>query len=143
MEIAPLSTRLGALTIDALVGPPLFAGIVAAMVALTRPWRNQQPDLQRMRRFWKQPWMQGFGVVRIVGFRNVRSPGQRLMGTRRADAHSGGPVSVPSAIVQESSSSLMRTLLTQLVRPIQQRGRIRLRWPSDGPSPSAGPACSE
>jgi hypothetical protein len=126
MEIAPLSRRLGALAIDALVGLAVVAGIVAAIVALARPWRKPQPDLQKMRRFWKQPWMQGLGVVRIVGFRNVRSPGQRLMGIRRADARSGGPVSVPGAIVGEWSSSMMRTLLTQLVDPVQRRGETRL-----------------
>jgi hypothetical protein len=128
VEIAPLSRRVGALAIDVLVGLSLFIGMVAAIVvALVRPWKRQQPELQRMRRFWRQPWIQGLGLARIVGFRNVRSPGQRLMGIRRADARSGGPVSAPSAIVREWSSSMMRTLLTQLVDPLQRRGQARLQ----------------
>jgi hypothetical protein len=125
MRTAPLSRRFGALAIDMLVGLSVFAGMIAAIVAFTRPSKKHQPDLQRMRRFWTQPWIQGLGLVRIVGFRNVRSPGQRLMGIRPADAHSGGPVSVQSAIVREWSSSTMRMLLTQLVRPLQERGEAR------------------
>lgn len=127
METAPLSRRLGALVIDMLVGLPVFAGMVAAIVAVTRPWKEQQPDLQRMRRFWTQPWMQGLGLVRTVGFRNVRSPGQRLMGIRRVDARSGGPVSPPSAVAREWSSSIMRTLLTQLLAPLRRRSEARLQ----------------
>jgi hypothetical protein len=111
-----------------LVGLPFFIGMVAAIVvALRRPWKKQQPDLQRMRRFWRQPWIQGLGLVRIVGFRNVRTPGQRLMGIRRADARSGGPVSPPRAIAREWWSSMMRTLLTQLVDPLERRGQARFQ----------------
>jgi 60Kd inner membrane protein len=40
METAPLSRRLGALAIDMLVGLPVFAGMIAAIVAVTRPWKT-------------------------------------------------------------------------------------------------------
>jgi hypothetical protein len=127
MRTAPLSRRFGAGAIDMLVGLPVFVVMIAAIVALTRPRKKHQPDPRRMPRLWTRPWIQGLGPVMVVGLRNVRSPGQRLMGIRRADAHSGGPISVQSAIVRAWSSSTMRMLLTELVRPLQQRGESRLQ----------------
>jgi hypothetical protein len=121
MEIASLARRLGALGIDAVLGLLATAGVVAAFVAWARPWKREAPDQERIRRLVSHPLMRGLGIARIVAWRNMRSPGQRLLGIRRADARDGGAVSPSRAAVREWSASFMRAVLKEFVGPRQQR----------------------
>jgi RDD family len=121
MEIAPLSRRFGALAIDMLVGLLAVAGVLGAIVLVMRPWKREPPDLGWMRRLQTRSLMKGV----FVGFRNVRSPGQRLMGIRRADIRSGGPVSARSAIVKDASLSMMSALFEQPFVPRVRRDLAR------------------
>lgn len=67
------------------------------------------------------------GTVGAVQLRNVRSPGARLLGIRRADARTGGTVSFRSAVVHELVSKLSSALIGELIRPLQKRESDRLR----------------
>jgi hypothetical protein len=66
------------------------------------------------------------GVVPIeVRMRNWRSPGMRVMGLRRADARTGGPVTVRSLLVRKAVVTAWQDLVRRALRPSDERFRER------------------
>ena len=62
-----------------------------------------------------------------VAFRNSRSPGARALGLRRADARTGGPVSVRSALVHVAVEAASGQMNRRTLRPFRQRAEGRLK----------------
>jgi RDD family len=62
-----------------------------------------------------------------VGLRNVRSPGERLLGIRRADARTCGPVSFRSTVIHQVATQLSSAVLRELTRPLTTRQSERFR----------------
>src|SRR2546421_805869 len=64
-----------------------------------------------------------FAILR----RNGMGLGFRAMGLRRADARTGGRVTVRSALIDHVFSALTRTLTRELLRPTQTAGLDRMK----------------
>ena len=62
-----------------------------------------------------------------IGLRNWRTPGGRLLGIRRVDASTGGPISVRSVIVHQLVARLMTAPLMEIWRSGQQRRMYRMQ----------------
>ena len=127
MQVAPLPRRLGALAIDVAAALLTIAAVVAGVIAAVKVRPRPPADPDRFVRFWSGPWIKGLGLVSIVGCRNLRTPGQRVMGLRRVDARTGGPVTMRSAIIREQSTTMMRALITAATEPMREREQARLR----------------
>jgi hypothetical protein len=66
-----------------------------------------------------------FGLTIAVWRRNGRGPGYRLLGLRRVDAGTGGPVGIRAAVVRYSVGQSRRALLRFALTPIRRKGAIR------------------
>jgi len=67
------------------------------------------------------------GLTTAVWCRSWRGPGYRLLGLRRVDALTGGPVGVRAAAVRYLALQSRRALLTRIFAPITRRGQARGR----------------
>jgi uncharacterized RDD family membrane protein YckC len=65
-------------------------------------------------------------VLAIVG-RNGRGPGARLVGIRRVDERTGGPVTVRSAFVRYGIVTAGQRLRMVILKPLQERADLRRR----------------
>ena len=144
LEIAPLGRRWVARAIDAvvfLVPAALAATGVGALYVTYQRWRGGGDDNEFalddrefpvFRRLGQSPaWRVGFRVAWVpidVRMRNWRSPGDRVMGLRRVDAGTGGPVSVRSAFVSEAVRTAWSELSRLVQRPSQRRFEERRRF---------------
>ncbi len=103
-----MSTRLFAATVDAVIFLPVVfgAGGYAVHVVTSRRRRagRSADDGDEFQRWLSTPQLawgfRVFGLVSEVAMRNSRSPGARIVGIRRADARTGGPVTVRSALIR-------------------------------------------
>jgi 60Kd inner membrane protein/RDD family len=132
LEPAPLRRRLAAGVIDALVFLPAF-GVAWWQGARLLVRIGHRPRLAKFRDWGKSnagaarpslAWRLGNRAASLfteVGFRNVPSPGYRMMRIQRVTAGSGGPISPERAIVRLCLGELMGRASTQLWRPMQQR----------------------
>jgi 60Kd inner membrane protein len=62
-----------------------------------------------------------------VGLRNWRSPGARLLGIRRVDAATGGPISIRSIVIHHFAARLLSAPFLELARPLQRREMERMQ----------------
>jgi uncharacterized RDD family membrane protein YckC len=76
---------------------------------------------------WRRArWALGLGTA--VAERNWRSPGMRLMGIHRADARTGGPVTVRSALIRHLvGSGISRLVSRRLLTPRLERQQAELQ----------------
>ena len=68
----------------------------------------------------------GASVAGNIGFRNWPTPGMRLLGVRRVDAATGGPVTVRSAMIGQLTTELFGALMSEITRPARQRSAERM-----------------
>lgn len=107
-KIAPVSARLLAGAVDAVTVLPVVLGAGGcALYFVTRRRRRARggagDDADEIERWLSKPQVEWgvrvFGLVSEVAMRNSRGPGARIVGIRRADARTGGPVTVRSALI--------------------------------------------
>lgn len=67
------------------------------------------------------------GLRSSVRHRNRRSPGYRLLGLRRVDLRTGGPVGIRSAIVRIAVTRARAALVSRLSAPVRRRGEVQRR----------------
>ena len=103
-EVAPIGRRLLAGGIDAsCILSAIAAGLAAA---LYWGWRGKDTDggavapLKHWNAWSKSPLWRCGALAYAVGLRDWRTPGMRVMGIRRVDARTGGPVTVRSALTR-------------------------------------------
>jgi RDD family len=146
LEIASLKRRLLARLIDA-AAFLIPAGVAGAggfgLLTLYQRWRGGGSDSDEapfpfeeqrfgwFRRTWESPAGRlGWKLASLpldVRTRNWRSPGDRVMGLRRVDVRTGGPVSVRSALIKEAVQITSSELNLRLQRPFEQRRMERVR----------------
>jgi hypothetical protein len=126
-EIAPLRRRFAASLIDAgVIGTPIMSAVIGGSWLCARRDR----ELTAFRRFGESRWQLAFHAASLpieILLRNRRTPGMRIMGLRRADAHTGGPVTVRSSVVHEVVVTAWRELIRRAQRPAEERFRERRR----------------
>jgi RDD family len=127
LEIAPVRRRAAAACIDmTLLGVPIVA--VSAGVALLYH-RRRGDDLEPARFAIPPHWdvaVRGGTAAAGIAMRNWRSPGCKLLGLRRVDRHTGGPVSVRSALVQSAVTLVLHQVNRELLRPWRLGSQRRL-----------------
>jgi hypothetical protein len=128
LHIAPLRRRAAAGSIDsAVLGLPILA-VSIGVQALYHRWRGGEIEPFR---FASSPHWQaakrGASAAAAVATRNWRSPGYRILGLRRVEVRTGGPVSVRSSIVECAVSRTLAQLSLQLTQPWQARSRRRFQ----------------
>ncbi|HEY5429862.1 MAG TPA: hypothetical protein VIK04_12150 [Solirubrobacteraceae bacterium] len=106
LRIAPPRRRTAADALDVLI---YLVGVgVPAAAASVRWQRELPPRLTRTLAY--------AGPAVAVSGRNWRGPGSRLLRTRLADARTGGPVTVRSALILSLVSALEREAVRSLIR---------------------------
>jgi 60Kd inner membrane protein len=126
--------RLLAALTDMVAG---LLGMVAVMIvtggaafAYMKLRGERRPSETKMPEFWQSAWWRGASQVATVALapvgRNWRGPGYRVLGLRRVDAHSGGPVSIRSAVVGATFDSAWRAATLSLSRPRLNREQERM-----------------
>ena len=130
LKIAPLWRRALAVLIDLFVFVAPIVGVAAAVGVLYARWRPEKdaqphrPRSLRLTRAWRIALAIGFAPLEVRG-RHSRSPGWRVMGLRYADARTGGPVSVRSAIVRHAIRTVWSEVTSQLLEPWKARAQQR------------------
>jgi hypothetical protein len=132
--VASLRRRAAAGAIDAGVWIAALGACIAAAVAaselferLGRPPRWLDGDAgssARVRWWWNVPLtgaLTGIGVAT----RNCRSPRMRLLGLRRVDARTRGPVSVHGAVVATTAETFTSRVARTINRPTLERDAAR------------------
>jgi RDD family len=126
LTIAPLWRRLAASAIDsAVLGPPVSVVSVGAGALYVRFERDSEFDPPRPfapSGWWNVPIWLSSGAA-AVWVRNRRGPGYRALGLRRVDIHTGGRVSVRSALIQQAVIIASGESIRQALRPWERRSR--------------------
>jgi uncharacterized RDD family membrane protein YckC len=125
---APIWRRVAAWLINALITIGVGASaLVAGYATPDRLVERLRGDrlVERLRAVPKPPprLLPVLGPVLTILFRNVRGPAYRVMGLRHADARTGGPVTLRSALIGAAISAVT----TALVRPGQAAFRERVK----------------
>jgi hypothetical protein len=117
---------MAAASIDAVVLVPATVAIVGGGVVLYTRRREVEPEdvdpgdvAERLRR-----WRWGILVVTLplaVRGRNWRGPGYKILGLRAADARTGGPVTLRSAIIRWGVATAFGQLSQQGARAWRRR----------------------
>ena len=123
MEIASLKRRGLASLINLGVFLPSLglAGVAAVKLFSAFDERDPAsfgPAMQSWR--WRLALL-GVSVPIEIQLRNSRSPGARALGLRRADARTGGPVSVQSVLIRMTFETASRQLRRRVNRPFERR----------------------
>lgn len=127
-ELASPWRRLAAAVLDALVFVLLAALAFLGWWKLGRPFGRKsadprQPDEDEVNA--DQPAAPTLARRRVIasvstateiGWRNWRTPGDRLLGIHRVDAVTGGPISVRSAVVRRLVNDLCPRLISDISR---------------------------
>jgi hypothetical protein len=131
LEIASLRRRGVASVIDlgVFVPPLVLAGL--AGFGLYEAFGGDERDGSSYRRALQSQRFQlaSVAVSALLGvaLRNSRSPGARVLGLRRADARTGGPVSVRSALGHVAVDTASGRMNRRALRPLRQRAEERLK----------------
>jgi uncharacterized RDD family membrane protein YckC len=127
LAVAPIGRRLLAGGIDASC---ILSAIAAALAAaLFWGWREKDTDggglapLQHWNAWSKSPLWRCGALVYAVGLRSWRTPGMRVMGIRRVDARTGGPVTVRSALIRHLAEQSRGVIVERFVAPRFRRAR--------------------
>jgi uncharacterized RDD family membrane protein YckC len=131
-EPAPLGRRVLTALIDiglstagagAVIGGAIGASAVLAKEPATASERFEQLA-ERVRPLGETPWPQllkAASGLAALGMRNTRSPGMRVMHIRPADARTGGPVTLRSAIIRQLVGFAWGRLAARVTRPAFER----------------------
>jgi hypothetical protein len=111
LRMASPGRRAAAGALDGLIYVAGFGLVAAAVTARGR--RELPPRLFRM--------IAVVGQAAAVPGRTWRGPGSRLLGTRLADARTGGPVTVRSAFILTAVSLIEREATRPLIRRAASR----------------------
>jgi hypothetical protein len=128
LKIAPLWRRAVASVIDLFVFVVPVIGVAVAVGVLyahRRPGGDEESKAPRafgLSRRWRLLLAVTLAPLEIRG-RNWRSPGWRVMGLRRVDVRTGGPVSFRSALVRHAFRTAWSEVTSQLLEPWKQRVR--------------------
>ncbi len=112
LTIAPLRLRLLAGFIDALPGlTALVAGGLAAGEFAHMNFKRWEPLMERLRSFSERARglnvaLSGASRAETLYSRNSRSLGSRVVGIRRVDARTGGPITARQALTRVGVSGL-------------------------------------
>jgi hypothetical protein len=136
LAIASLGERFVAASIDgglivgavgAVIGGAIGASALIAKEPATASERFEQLA-ERMPALDERPWPQLVKTtsgLADVALRNTRSPGMRVMRIRRADARTGGPVTLRSAIIRQLVGLALGRLGVRVWRPAFERYQER------------------
>jgi uncharacterized RDD family membrane protein YckC len=93
------------------------------IVRTVRQWANRQRETGRTQRpSWR---LRAVFFIGGVLTRNWRGPGARMLGLRRVDARTGGPVTLRSAIVREIVTTAWNVIGNWLFAPVRARADAR------------------
>ena len=127
-EIASLPRRLLASLINGVV---IVVPIVLAMVIGSRLFGRLDRRLSALQHLSEsRRWQLALQAALLpieIRLRNWRGPGMRVMRIRRADARTGGPVTVRSSVVRTAVVTAWRELVGAAQRPSDERFRERRR----------------
>jgi hypothetical protein len=135
-ELASLSRRLCSGCLDASWIVGLMAGTLGATIVWDKVRERGALEglthrLERWTAFTGSPrWQRAGPVVSViwaVGMRNSRSPGMRVMHIRRADAHTGGPVTARAALVSHVVGQAQSRLVKRMAAPRRERHEAQIR----------------
>lgn len=141
MGVAPLRLRLQAALVDSAIivagmGAAMGGGVAGAVLYKRVRGDKGDPPVDRNRwdaTRWSSRSRQLRGAVwgasagLAIPTRNWRSPGYRLVGLRRVDARTGGPVSVRSVLIGQSFDQVWQPAWGSLFRSRLQRHQTRLQ----------------
>jgi uncharacterized RDD family membrane protein YckC len=122
LRIASRGRRLAAGVITAMVYVPPFVVAVGLGPKVYRvvTGKSWDPDALELPARW-QKLLAGVPPTLIIQRRNCRSPGERLMRIRRADARTGGPVTARSALIRYLAGQWLSAISAEASRPFRQR----------------------
>lgn len=105
-----------------------FTGVWLLRRLRWRPLTSWPEDPETLSKKFAQLGTHGrvIGVLWAVGGRNWRSPGRRLLHLRRADAKTGGPVTVRSALIAVGLDQLQREAGRRIAVPRMKRSFERM-----------------
>jgi uncharacterized RDD family membrane protein YckC len=136
-NVASLPRRTAAGTIDSVIwllgwGAAIFVASKARM-----PWaRARGHDAQgwsaRARMMGSlTSSTEGASRALTLATPNQRSPGMLMLGLRRVDARTGGPIATRQAIVRSLADNLERKFWHELIRPASERADLRRQAAQD------------
>jgi hypothetical protein len=112
LRIASPGRRAAAGVLDVL---SYIAGFGLVVVAVSTRAKSKPPP-------WLPRTVTDLGQAAAVPARNWRGPGSRLLGTRMADARTGGPVTIRSALILHLVSAIEK----EAARPLTRRAVERM-----------------
>jgi uncharacterized RDD family membrane protein YckC len=118
LTIASPGRRIAAHALDIAI---CMSGGGLVLAAAGKAFHSERDELPP--RWWHA--LEIAGHVTAVPTRNWRSPGWQLLGLRRVDAHTGGPVGVRSALIRDAVSAAERALSRPLLRRAWRRSSER------------------
>jgi uncharacterized RDD family membrane protein YckC len=130
LQIASIPRRIAAVLVDTLSAVAVIAlavttlrrsGIRTHRIATKGDWLDWAARAASS----STPIARGIWLAADVARRNGRSPGARLLGLRRADAQTGGPVTPRSAIVRMAITTGYSMLTKRLSLPFERRAADR------------------
>lgn len=126
IELASPGRRMAAGLVN--VAQILFLGALAIAIGANLPLVRRWRDSDSSRPMPAKPsramrLVTGASTAADVAYRNQRSLGARLLGIRRVDATTGGPISVRSAVVHR----LVTDLAWRVMQIPSRRSQLQLR----------------
>jgi uncharacterized RDD family membrane protein YckC len=146
--LAPLWRRGFATLIDVLVAITFLASVAATagglVFAMSRVARRGVSVSERLRRGLRRcsDWAMPLGTPRRLSLpvrlalaipaycvnlrrRNKQSLGARVMGIRRVESQTGGPVTLRSALIRAGAFEIVKLTRKAAIRPLSDRSRAR------------------
>jgi hypothetical protein len=131
LKVASLRRRFAAGLISLFaVAAPFLGGVVGCCFVYEKYMRRRGAEsrgwsLPELSQRWERP-LSAASFAFEIQMRNWRGPGYRLLGLRRVNARTGGPVSVHSAVVEWVWAHATSQMTRVLMRPQQARRDERL-----------------
>lgn len=128
LKIAPLRRRSAAACIDLVVSVSPVVAVVAAAVAIAERVARRRgrevhvPPLFTVPARW-QAVLWTLSIPAGIATRNWRGLGYRVLGLRRVDVRTGGPLTVRNSLVHQAVGFLFTRVSRRLARPWRDRSR--------------------
>jgi hypothetical protein len=121
LPVASLRRRVAATAIDGVLGiTTYFGGFALGLEALEQICVTVDTREFFQSSTYRRAHNVGLPVVRVA-LRNVPTMGQRLMGIRRVNARTGGPISLPRALVRMLLAIAYGRAIHRLLAPLRER----------------------
>jgi RDD family len=125
LPVASLRRRVAATAIDGVLGiTTYFGGFALGLEALEQICVTVDTRELFQSSAYRRAHNVGLPVVRVA-LRNVPTMGQRLMGIRRVNARTGGPISLPRALVRMLLAIAYGRAIHRLLAPVRERQEAR------------------